>query len=69
MVLLHAVAGSVPESDLFAWIEHPNASNYRRDVLRKEHKSRFLEYDQDAGMVELSPRGVEYAESLLVKEV
>jgi hypothetical protein len=69
MVLLHAVAGSVPESDLFAWTEHPKASNYRRDVLRKEHKSRLLEYDQDTGTVELSPRGVEYAESLLVKEV
>lgn len=68
MVLLHAVAGSVSESDLFAWTEHPNVSNYRRDVLRKEHKSRLLEYDQDAGTVELSPRGVEYAESLLVKD-
>ncbi len=68
MVLLHAVTGSVAEADLFAWTEHPNVSNYRRDVLRKEHKSRLLEYDQEAGTVELSPRGVEYVESLLVND-
>jgi hypothetical protein len=67
MILLHAVAGSVKESDLFAWTEHSNASVYRRDILRKEHKGRLLEYDEEEGTVELSPRGIEYAEGLLVE--
>jgi len=67
MILLHAVAGPVQESDLFAWTEHSNSTVYRRDILRKEHKKRLLEYDQDAGTVQLSPKGVEYAESLLVE--
>ena len=63
MILLHAVAGPVQESDLFTWTEHSNASVYRRDILRKEHKARNLEYDEEAGTVELShaassmPRG------------
>jgi hypothetical protein len=68
MILLHAVAGPVQESDLFAWTEHSNATVYRRDILKKEHKKRLLEYDQEAGTVQLSPRGVEYAESLLVED-
>jgi hypothetical protein len=67
MILLHAVAGAAQESDLFAWTEHPKASDYRKNVLRKEHRARLIEYDQDAGTVQLSPKGVEYAESLLVE--
>lgn len=42
-------------------------SVYRRDILRKEHKGRLLEYDEEEGTVELSPRGIEYAEGLLVE--
>jgi hypothetical protein len=67
MILLHAVAGPVKESDLFAWAEHSNASAYRRDILKKQHKARLLEYDEEARTVEISPRGVEYAEGLLVE--
>jgi hypothetical protein len=68
MILLHAVSGPVQESDLFTWTEHSNATAYRRDILVKLHKARLLEYNRDAGTIELSPRGVEYAESLLVRE-
>jgi hypothetical protein len=28
-----------------SWLEHSNASVYRRDVLRKLHRERFIEYD------------------------
>jgi hypothetical protein len=42
MILLHAVAGPVPEADLFSWTEHSNATVYRRDILKKEHKNRLL---------------------------
>lgn len=68
MILLHAMPGLVRESDLFAWTEHSNASVYRRDILKKEHKARLLEYDEEARTVEVSPRGVEYAEGLLVED-
>jgi hypothetical protein len=67
MILLHAVAGPVKESDLFGWAEHSNASVYRRDILKKGHKARLLEYDEATRTVEISPRGVEYAEALLVE--
>ena len=36
LVLLHASdGGTISERDLFSWVEHSNASVYRRDVLRK----------------------------------
>jgi hypothetical protein len=45
------------------WVEHSNASNYRRDVLRPLHKEKLVEYDQRAGTVVLSPPGVDFVES------
>lgn len=65
LVLLHAASGPVPESDLRSWVEHSNASAYRRDVLRRAHKARLIEYDQANALVYVSPLGIERAERLL----
>jgi hypothetical protein len=66
LVLLYGHAGSVAESDLFSWVEHSNASVYRRDVLRKCHKEKLIEYDQASRMITLSPKGIEYVEESLL---
>jgi hypothetical protein len=66
LVLLHGDGGPVRESDLVAWIEHSNASVYRRDVLRAAHKARLIEYDQHAGTAQISPRGIEHVEEMLL---
>lgn len=68
-VLLHASNGPVAEGDLVAWIEHSNASVYRRDILRKAHKARLIEYDATAKTAELSPKGIEYVETKLLPAV
>jgi hypothetical protein len=62
LLLLHASEGPLAERDLVTWIEHTNASVYRRDVLRKAHKARLVEYDQPVGFVTISPRGIELVE-------
>lgn len=67
LVLLHATAGPVAEADLFGWVEHSNASVFRRDVLRRAHKAKLLEYDPSAKTVEISPLGVEHVERLLAE--
>jgi hypothetical protein len=69
LLLLHGVAGAVPEKDLVQWVEHSNASIYRRDVLKKAHKDKLVEYDQAAGEVTLSPIGARYVEENLPLEV
>jgi len=58
--------GPVHERDLVSWIEHSNASVYRRDVLRTAHKARLMEYDQRAGTAQISPRGIEHVEEMLL---
>ncbi len=68
-LLLHASAGPVSDSDLVAWLEHSNASVYRRDVLRSAHRARFVEYDEASGTVQLSPRGITYVEENLLPKV
>jgi hypothetical protein len=65
-VLLHADGGEVPEADLVSWIEHTNASVFRRDVLRVAHKKRLVEYDAGRRTVRLSPLGVECVEEKLL---
>jgi hypothetical protein len=55
----------VAEADLRDWIEASNASSYRRDVLRKAHKQRLLQYDDVNCAMRISPKGAQYAEEHL----
>lgn len=66
LILLHASNGPVSESDLVAWIEHSNASVYRREVLRPAHRERLVEYDPNARTVEISPLGVAHVEEAIL---
>lgn len=66
LLLLHGCTGAVKEADIFEWVEHSNAANYRRDVLRKAHTAKLAEYDAAAKTVRLSPRGVRYVEEELL---
>ncbi|MCA1694402.1 MAG: hypothetical protein LC749_06585 [Actinobacteria bacterium] len=65
MLLLYSHAGPIAETDLRAWVEHTNASVYRRDILRPAHKAKLIEYDSTIGTVELSPLGVQFVEQNL----
>lgn len=69
LLLLYSVSGPVPERDLVSWIEHSNASTYRRDVLRRCHRDRLVEYNEESGQVELSPTGIAYVEENLSLEL
>jgi hypothetical protein len=59
---------SVPAADLFDWTGHSNMSAYRRDVLRRLHSRRLIEYDKQSEQVTLSPLGIkEVEENILHK--
>ena len=66
LILLHGDGGEVSEVNLVSWIEYSNAAVYRRDVLRKMHKKRLIEYDQSRGMAQISPTGIAYVEDALL---
>jgi hypothetical protein len=65
LLLLYSEPGAVAESDLRTWVEAANPSAYRRDVLRKAHDQKLLEYDEANRTVRLSPKGARYAEEHL----
>jgi hypothetical protein len=67
LLLLYGEAGPVDERDLLAWVEPSRASDYRRDVLRRGHKHKLLEYDEATATVELSPLGARVVEEQLQK--
>ena len=66
LVLLHSFHPEpVSESDLFEWCEYSNASSFRSQVLKKNHKERLIEYDTGKQLVYISPKGINRAEELL----
>lgn len=67
LILLYSENGWVEESKLCEWVEHSNSSIFRRDVLKKLHTKRLLEYNQKDSKVHLSPKGIQYVEQKLLK--
>ncbi|MFQ5730282.1 MAG: hypothetical protein ACE5GN_07970, partial [Waddliaceae bacterium] len=68
LVLLYHSSGGVKEADLLQWVEHSNPSVFRRDVLRKAHKKKLIEYDETAGHVQISPKGISCVEESILKK-
>lgn len=69
LLLLHATDGQVAESALMSWLEHSNASVYRRDILRKLHRERLIEYDATARTTQISPTGIADVEERLLPTI
>jgi hypothetical protein len=65
LLLLYSTHGAVAEAELRGWVEASNPSSYRRDVLRKAHRARLLEYDETGRNARLSPKGARYVEENL----
>ncbi len=68
LVLLYHRNGPIAEKDLQLWVEHSNASVFRRDILRKAHKAKLIEYDAESRMAQISPLGVAYVEDNLIPQ-
>ena len=66
LLLYSSHDSAVPAEDLFEWIEHSNQASYRKNVLKKMHKDRLIEYDQENQMVTISPLGISKVENELL---
>lgn len=69
LLLLYHVQNSVSETDLVSWVEHSNAYIYRRDVLRRLHIDRLVEFDEKNHTVTISPTGIRYVEESIELEL
>lgn len=65
LLLLYTLPRAATEQELVAWTEHSNASVFRRDVLRRAHKDKLIEFDAAGKLVHLSPTGARLVESQL----
>lgn len=63
MLLLYGSSAGLTEVDLVKSVEHPNSSNFRRDVLRRLHKKRWIEYEESDRKVTISPLGSKHVEA------
>lgn len=62
LIILYHMHEQVSESDLVLWLEHSNPSVYRRDILRKIHRNKLIEYDKSSRTAIISPSGIRYVE-------
>lgn len=65
LLLLYSSDGPVGEAQLVDWVEHSNASVFRRDILRRAHRDRLIEYSDSTGLVSLTPLGIQHVEDNL----
>jgi hypothetical protein len=66
LVLLYGSITPLAEKSLVESLEHSNATVYRRDILKKAHKARLLEYSQSDGTVVISPLGSRRVEQTIL---
>lgn len=66
LVLLYGAVNGMTEGELIQSIEHSNPSIYRRDVLRKLHKKREIEYNHQTRLAKISPVGSLYVENVVL---
>ena len=52
--------------DLFEWVEYSTLAMYKRKVLRPLHTGRLIEFDEEEGIVYLSPLGATEVEDRLL---
>ncbi len=67
LILLYQSSSPLSEKQLFDWVEHSNATIYRRVILKKVHKERLIEYDRGNDKIHISPKGIEFVENEILK--
>jgi hypothetical protein len=65
LLLLHASAKKLDESQLARDLEQDRLANYRR-VLKRLHAARMIEYDTASGRVTISPLGIKAVEEQIL---
>jgi hypothetical protein len=69
LLVLYHEQGWVPEDALLGAVEHSNPSVFRRDVLKRCHRQKLLEYDADKQRAMISPLGVVHVERTVSLEI
>lgn len=62
LLLLYASDSKVSEGQLVAWTEYSSVAAFRRDILRKLHDKRLVEYREQQKDAQLTPLGIEFVE-------
>jgi len=69
LLLLYSSATPLPAVTLAEWMEENRLRYLARDVLRPLHAARMVEFDEDEGLLQLSPLGVHRVESVLLRKL
>jgi hypothetical protein len=62
LILLYAESKPVAVSQLQAWVEYRNGTDFKRKVLKNLHKKALVHFDEKASTVQILPTGQAYVE-------
>jgi hypothetical protein len=68
LLLYSSQDSAVLIEDLCAWVEYSNPAIFKSTVIRRLHKDRLLEFDEDSDSIIISPKGVAYVEESLLRQ-
>jgi hypothetical protein len=69
LLLLYSEQGPVPIEDLFAWVEHPKMTDFRRHVVVPLHQARLIERDRETETALLSPTGADRVDGEIIPKL
>ena len=67
LLLYSSQDAAVLIEDLCDWIEYSNPGMFKSKIIRKLHKDRLLEFDEDSESIIISPKGAAYVEDNLLR--
>lgn len=65
ILLYNEIDNSATIQELLAWTEYSSPSMFKSKVIMKLHKEKMIEFNKSNGEVYISPKGINYAESIL----
>lgn len=69
LLLYSDIGNAVAVEDLCEWTEHSRKANFKRDIIRKLHDERLIEWDEETDMAIISPTGISRVETSIIPKV
>lgn len=67
ILLYNEIDNSATIQELLEWTEYSSTSMFKSKVIMKLHKDKMIEFNKTNGLVHISPKGINCAESILYK--
>jgi hypothetical protein len=69
ILLHHEGEKDIPISDLCKWIEHPNVTNFKNEILKELHNNKNIYLDEKRRVCRILPPGSKHVEDVILPQI